>query len=131
MNTEQLIVSEELKAKWREEAPRYRDGGAGRESWLIDKAANQGFEWGRESVNEFLAVNLTYFKRGGKFYDKGNFRVHKSVSLFQIWDDVIKRRDSGNLPGLVEGAGKGFIILVNVPGHDHQHPRLIMPDANH
>lgn len=131
MNTEQLIVSEELKAKWREEAPRYRDGGAGRESWLIDKAANRGFELGRESVNESLVVKLTYFKQRGKFYEEGEFRVHKSVSLLQVWDDVIERRDSGNLPGLVEGAGKEFIILVNVPGHEHDHPRLIMPDANH
>lgn len=131
MNTEQLIVSEELKAKWREEAPRYRDGGAGRESWLIDKAANQGFEWGRESIDESLTVKLTYFKQRGKYYSDGEFRVHKSVSLFQIWEDVIKRRDDGGLPGLVEGAGKEFIILVNVPGHDHENPRLIMPDAKH
>jgi len=131
MNTEQPIVSEELKAKWREEAPRYRDGGVGRELWLIDKAANRGFERGRESVNESLAVKLTYFKQSGKFYDKGEFKVHNSVSLLQIWDDVIERRDSGNLPGLVEGAGKEFVILVNVPGHEHEHPRLVMPDAKH
>lgn len=131
MNTEQPIVSEELKAKWREEAPRYRDGGAGRESWLIDRAANRGFELGRKRVNESLAVKLTYFKRLGKFYDEGEFRVHRSVSLFHIWDDVIERRDNGNLPGLIEWAGKEFIILVNVPGHEHEHPRLIMPDASH
>lgn len=29
----------ELKQQWREQAPRYRDGGVGRELWLIDRAA--------------------------------------------------------------------------------------------
>jgi len=29
----------ELKQQWREQAPRYRDGGVGRELWLIDRAS--------------------------------------------------------------------------------------------
>ena len=38
----------DLKQQWREQAPRYRDGGIGRELWLMDRAA----QWGYEQVNE-------------------------------------------------------------------------------
>ena len=41
----------ELMRQWREQAPRYRDGGAGREEWLMERAA----QWGcvqRGEVNE-------------------------------------------------------------------------------
>jgi hypothetical protein len=33
----------ELRAQWRQEAPCYRDGGVGREDWLIRSAAKWGF----------------------------------------------------------------------------------------
>ena len=40
--TDHLITTPpELKHQWREEAPRYRDGGVGREEWLIDRAARR------------------------------------------------------------------------------------------
>ena len=38
----------ELQQQWREQAPRYRDGGAGREHWLIDRAA----QWGADQELE-------------------------------------------------------------------------------
>ena len=50
--TDHLITTPpELKHQWREEAPRYRDGGVGREEWLIDRAAQWGYEQ-RGEVNE-------------------------------------------------------------------------------
>ena len=41
----------ELQQQWREQAPRYRDGGAGREHWLIDRAAQWGYDQ-RGDVND-------------------------------------------------------------------------------
>jgi hypothetical protein len=41
----------ELKRQWREQAPRYRDGGVGREQWLIERAAQWGYDQ-RGEVNE-------------------------------------------------------------------------------
>jgi hypothetical protein len=74
-----------------------------------------------------LEVQLTYFKQSGKYYEHGTFIVDATMSLLDIWNRVHKMRDDGRLPGLVEGAGCEFIILINVPGHEHEHPRLLMP----
>ena len=41
----------DLKQQWREQAPRYRDGGIGRELWLMDRAAQWGADQ-RGEVNE-------------------------------------------------------------------------------
>lgn len=73
-----------------------------------------------------LLVKLTYFKRSGKFYDDGSFEVLESTSLHAIWSQVREMRESGKLPGLVDGAGREFMVLVNVPGHPHEHPYIIV-----
>jgi len=70
-------------------------------------------------------VNLTYFRKGGKYYSEGSFEVPASMELFQVWDAVLDLRTKGRLPGLVNGA-RDYQILVNVPGHPHEHPRLVM-----
>ena len=46
-----ITTPPELKHQWREEAPRYRDGGVGREEWLIERAAQWGYDQ-RGEVNE-------------------------------------------------------------------------------
>ena len=51
MTDHPINPSWELQQQWREQAPRYRDGGAGREHWLIDRAAQWGYEQ-RGEVNE-------------------------------------------------------------------------------
>jgi len=73
-----------------------------------------------------LTVQLTYFKKSGKFYDKAEFQVYADWDLHQVWYLVRKLRSGGKLPGLVDGAGREFMILVNVPGHRHEHPHLIV-----
>ena len=40
-----------LRAQWRTEAPIYRDFGVGREEWLIDRAAQWGWDQ-RGTINE-------------------------------------------------------------------------------
>ncbi len=60
-------------------------------------------------------VKLTYFKESGKYYSDGEYETD-----LQEWHDVIKdikiKQEEGNLPGLVEGGGQEFMILVNTEG---------------
>ncbi len=72
-----------------------------------------------------ITVRLTYFKRNGKYYCHGEYEVPVGLSLLHIWDQVERRRESGNLPGLVHGAGREFIVLIEVPAHPNAHPKLI------
>lgn len=72
-----------------------------------------------------LTVKLIYFRKGGKFYDEGEFEVDSTIPLWKIWDMVKKMHKVGNLPGLVSGARFPF-ISVNVPGHIHEHPWLFV-----
>ena len=74
----------------------------------------------------FLTCNLIYFKKSGKFYSQASFDVVAMDSLYQIWEHVRALRDAGRLPGLVDGAGPEYMVLVNVPGHRHEHPHLIV-----
>ena len=71
-------------------------------------------------------VNMTYFKKSGKFYDEAWISVPSDMELHQIWELVRRMRSEGRLEGLVEGAGREFMILVNVPGHPHEHPHIIV-----
>jgi hypothetical protein len=74
---------------------------------------------------------LTYFKthggtygKGGKYYAEGKYDS-ELVHMDDIWDEVIQLREKGELPGLARGA-KEFHILIEVPKHPHNHPRLIV-----
>ena len=75
---------------------------------------------------ESITVRLTYFKRNGKFYDGGEFLASMHTPLFHIWENVRDMQEQGRLPGLIDGAGKGYNILVNAPGHPHDHPHIVM-----
>ena len=70
-------------------------------------------------------VKLTYFKPTGKYYAEGKYEVPEGYEVFDVWAEVNALRADGKLPGLVEGYGKDFTILVEVPGHPQDHPRLI------
>lgn len=73
-----------------------------------------------------LTCSLTYFKKNGKYYSDGSFVVAETTQLYEIWELVRAMRKAGALPGLVEGAGPEYTVLVNVPGHRHEHPHLIV-----
>ena len=73
-----------------------------------------------------LTVKLTYFRDTGKYYTHGEYETeHKP--LHQIWDEVRDMADEQRLPGLRPGHSD-FIISVDVPGHEHEHPRLVIPE---
>lgn len=80
-----------------------------------------------------MKVNVTYFRPGGKFYLSaettfGDLGLRDEAPLFAVWDEIRERQILNTLPGLVSGgAREDFIILVEVPEHPHNHPRLIVP----
>ena len=69
-----------------------------------------------------MKVNLIYFKPNGKFYSEGSFETEER-HLFEIWNEVDVLVRTKTLPGLTEGAG-GYIVLIDVPEHPHNHPHL-------
>lgn len=70
-------------------------------------------------------VFLTYFKQSGKYYSSGCYETEK-IALYQIWEEVAQMQIDGKLPGLmsVGGGDRTFDVLIEVPGHPHEHPRL-------
>lgn len=69
-----------------------------------------------------MKVKLTYFKPSGKFYSAGEYDTEPKA-LYEIWDDI---RQMKELPGLVAGPDS-FIVSVDVPEHEHNHPCLLIP----
>ncbi|KKL27679.1 hypothetical protein LCGC14_2382740 [marine sediment metagenome] len=74
-----------------------------------------------------MKVDLTYFKLGGKYYSSGTYNTEKT-DLEDVWDEVGDMLKAGFLPGLCEDA-KEFIVLINAPEHEGNHPRLVMPES--
>jgi hypothetical protein len=75
---------------------------------------------------EGWTVRLTYFKGTGKYYTEGSY-LSRIPLMEGVWDEVRMLKRELRLPGLVEGAGDDFYILVEIPNHPHNHPRLITP----
>jgi hypothetical protein len=67
-----------------------------------------------------MKVKLTYFKNSGKYYTSGEYET-KQKELFDIWDEV---EEMIKHPGLIGKWNEGP-ILINVPDHSHNHPRLV------
>jgi len=69
-------------------------------------------------------VQLTYFKKNGKYYSDGKYTSYKQ-ELFEIWEEINNLKENGNLPGLSPGP-REFHILIEVPTHPHNHPCLLV-----
>ena len=54
MTSHPITPTPELVQQWREQAPRYRDGGVGREAWLMVRAAQWGADQELEACCEWL-----------------------------------------------------------------------------
>ncbi len=74
-----------------------------------------------------LEVILTYFKDTGKYYSGGEGYVAHHLNLEEVWETIRAWQRQGTLPGLCPHAGKDFYILVRVPNHPHDHPKLLLP----
>lgn len=69
-----------------------------------------------------MKVKLTYFKPSGKFYSEGEYNTEPKA-LYRIWDEI---RAMKELPGLY-GGPNSYIVSVDVPEHEHNHPCLLIP----
>lgn len=74
-----------------------------------------------------MRVQLTYFKDTGKYQNEGEYETNLE-HLFEIWEEVREMLSQGKRPGLVDGH-EGYHVLVNVAGHIHEHPRLLIGAA--
>jgi hypothetical protein len=73
-----------------------------------------------------MQVKLDYFRkdRPGKWYSEGELEVDETLPLYEIWEHIDWLREHRRLPSLIEGHSD-YIVLVNVPGHRHEHPHLL------
>ncbi len=76
---------------------------------------------------QYYPVKLTYFKDNGKFYGDGQFNTELD-KMYQLFDHVRMLQRTGRLPGLIEGAGKTFTILIEPFMHPMGYPQLIHPN---
>jgi hypothetical protein len=68
-------------------------------------------------------VKLTYFKDSGKYYSGGTYPSEQK-DLWEIFTEVRRMVETGELPGLCKGAK--FTTLIDVPDHPHNYPHLVM-----
>jgi hypothetical protein len=73
-----------------------------------------------------MQVKLDYFKPNGKWCTEGEYREHQTKPLHEIWQDVKQMLLDKTLPGLCVDHSL-FIVSVDVPEHEHNHPHLIVP----
>lgn len=71
-------------------------------------------------------VVLTYFKTSGKYYSEGKFTT-KSTRMEEIFNEVKKMQEEGNLPGLIKGSGQEFTIHINCKKVENGYPAIISP----
>lgn len=62
-----------------------------------------------------IGIRLTYFSKSGKYYSEGGDYIVEQELFHQHIEDIKDLQETGNLPGLVKGVGKEFIILIEVP----------------
>lgn len=76
-----------------------------------------------------MKVELTYFTPTGKYYTNVSYdsELQADEPLFRFWEELRDKFNCGERPGLVDGTNDYFIVLVNVPGHVHEHPVLLLP----
>lgn len=71
-----------------------------------------------------MKVNLTYFRKGGKYYSEGSYETTRA-ELFEIHNEVRRMLEMRSCPGLIKNHSN-FIVSVDVPEHPHNHPRLVI-----
>jgi len=74
-----------------------------------------------------MRVELTYFKGTGKYVTEATYETEMK-DMHDIWDELRVMLNDGKRPGLYDGHS-GYHVLVNVPDHPHDHPRLMVSEA--
>ena len=76
-----------------------------------------------------MEVKLTYYKPSGKYYASGEY-IREEGSSYDVHCEVDGLRDRGELPGLLKGSGRDFIIEIerqDLKGGDYFKVGLLMP----
>lgn len=68
-----------------------------------------------------MKVELTYFKKSGKYYTDGSYITQKK-EVFEIHDEVREMKKNKELPGII---GNEFTVHIDIPEHQDNVPRLI------
>ena len=71
----------DLKQQWREQAPRYRDGGIGRELWLMDRSAQWGADQELEGCIEVIESGRWFHNPVHRIAELRDARRPKAPSL--------------------------------------------------
>jgi hypothetical protein len=76
-----------------------------------------------------MKVELSYFRtdRPGKWYSDASYDEQDGFPLYEVWERVAVMQEARTLPGLIKGHSE-YMVLVNVPGHPHEHPHLLVPE---
>lgn len=96
---------------------------------VLDKRCKECFNENlTETEKSFLlrprppVAQLTYFKDSGKYYGEGSYVYVADKPIDEIWQEVKAMNPKPGLSGDWYGP-----ILINCPGHPHDHPHLVMP----
>ena len=94
--TDQHLITPppELKRQWREQAPRYRDGGAGREEWLMERAAQWGADQELEACCEWLKSEGHEYEHEALFAARRPKPPSLKKQALEALDDVSKMSET-------------------------------------
>jgi len=92
-----ITPSPELKQQWREQAPRYRDCGVGRELWLIDRAS----QWSADQELEACCQLLDGLGEDGE-----RLRLHRRCKPPSLKEQALEE------VGVFEGMGTCNIDII-------------------
>jgi hypothetical protein len=110
----------ELVQQWREQAPRYRDGGVGREDWLMARAA----QWGADQ--ELEACRMEIIDGAGLFYiDETSDRVRLTEDIWiarRPKPPSLKEKGMKSLDNVIDCI-KSLVPGASVDGEDIQNIR--------
>ena len=75
-----------------------------------------------------MKVKITYYKATGKWYSDEEFesKLPEGSSLHHYWEELEQMFAHHKRPGLLDGENE-FFVVIEVPGHEHAHPRMILP----
>lgn len=74
-------------------------------------------------------VKLTIFKPTGKYYTDGEY-VSEKDHMHEIFDEVRTMAIQRRLPGLTPGSTTPWMVLIDVPDHQHDHPHIVVAPGN-
>lgn len=73
-------------------------------------------------------IDLTYFKKSGKYYSSGCYYTNKE-QMYHVFNEVKEMLENGKWPDLVDGINE-FYVSVSSDEHPNAYPCLITQFVN-